>query len=100
MNSKSQEKFDFWMSRDPESFHQLDMFRMFDFANSLYEANEKVSSEQIYERFKQRYPNYLDGEAIKLSENGKIRLISYIGSWIGKIINNVNYEKEFYNQEI
>ena len=49
MNSISQEKFDFWMSRDPESFHELDMFRMFDFANSLYETNEKVSSEQIYE---------------------------------------------------
>lgn len=83
MNSKSQEKFDFWMSRDLESFHQLDMFRMFDFANSLYEANEKVSSEQIYERFKQRYPNYLDGEAIKLSEKweDQINFIHWFLDW-------------------
>ena len=83
MNSKSQEKFDLWMSCDPESFHLLDMFRMFDFANSLYEANEKVSSEQIYERFKQRYPNYLDGEAIKLSEKweDQINLIHWSLDW-------------------
>ena len=83
MNRESKEKFDFWMSCDPESFHQLDMFRMIDFANSLYEANEKVSSEQIYERFKQRYPNYLDSEAIKLSEKleDQINLIHWFLDW-------------------
>lgn len=86
MNSRSQEKFDFWMSRDPESFHVLDMYRMFDFANSLYETNEKVSSEQIYERFKRRYPNYLDNEAMELSEKweDQINLIHCFLDWQNK----------------
>lgn len=42
MNRESKEKFDFWMSHDPESFHQLDMFRMFDFANSLVSVQKRI----------------------------------------------------------
>lgn len=86
MNEKSQEKFDLWMSHDPESFHQLDMFRMFDFANSLYEANEKVTDEQIYKLFKQRYPNYIDSEAKELVEKweNQINLIHWFLDWKNK----------------
>lgn len=86
MNKESQEKFEFWMSRDPESFHQLDVFRMFDFASSLYKANEKVSKEQIFARLKQRYPNYLDEEAMRLAEKweDEIDLIHWFLDWQNK----------------
>ena len=48
-NSETQELFDFWIGLHPDSFHALDMERMYNFVYSMFIAEDSIDVDSLTE---------------------------------------------------
>lgn len=70
MQQDTKAKMDFWLSQHPESTHPLDERRKFSFVLELYQNDDNVQFEDLYESFRHSHPTYDEQYSRELCENG------------------------------
>lgn len=77
MNKESKEKMDIWMSGHPESMQPMDEERMFVFSNTLFETDDNISVDEIFDSFIGHHSNYRNRmeEARRLSDEWEDQIL-------------------------
>lgn len=68
MTKESEDLMVAWLNKFPESTHELDRNRMYNFAISLAQNRETVDAEEIESCFMNYHPEYNEQRAHELSE--------------------------------
>lgn len=74
MQQDTKAKMDFWLSQHPESTHPLDERRKFSFVLELYQNDDNVQFEDLYESFRHSHPTYDEQYSRELCEKWDIEI--------------------------
>lgn len=74
MQQDTKAKMDFWLSQHLESTHPLDERRKFSFVLELYQNDDNVQFEDLYESFRHSHPTYDEQYSRKLCEKWDIEI--------------------------
>ena len=70
MKQDTKEKMDFWLSQNLESTHPLDERRKFSFVLELYQNDDNVQFEDLYESFCNSHPTMMSNIQENCVKNG------------------------------